>query len=544
MKGKLITILSVIALIVVLLDGMVWYSHNQMNQQMFPMDNASGNGSNTANTEPTLINDHNYATNLIQPREGQPIKDISLVAEESTIEISKGVFRSVSTFGGTVPGTEIRVNQGDFVNVKLINTLPEPVTIHWHGYPVISAMDGIPGVTQDAVRPGESFTYQFSADIPGTYWYHSHQEGAKQVDKGLYAALVVIPKDETTVDRDYTLILDEWMSDPNGGMEMGDTGNSNMAGMSDMAGMDDMSGQTVSDPVMDEEKMMASQYDIYTVNGKSGSIIEPLDVEKGDVVRLRFINAGYRTHGIHIPGEGIKIVSTDGQAIMGASEIKDQIISVSPGERYDVEFTVQNENSFIIDSHDSNLYNAQIKIPVDVIDGSGSVQKEISAGSLPAFDLMTYGTPAKGPFTLEQKYDVNYRVELDTDTTGNSLKYTINGKVFSDLPPLELKKEQLVKFTIINKSKVDHPMHLHGHFFQVLSRNTKPYTGAVIMKDTLLIKPGETYVVSFVADNPGLWVQHCHELHHAAGGMMQKIVYTDYLPNYKPDPNNTFNKPE
>lgn len=112
MKGKLTAVLSVIALIVVILDGMVWYDGYQMKQQMLPMDNASGNGSNMANTEPTTINDHNYAKNLIQPREGQPVKNITLVAEESTIEISKGVFRSVWTFGGTIPGTEIKVNQG------------------------------------------------------------------------------------------------------------------------------------------------------------------------------------------------------------------------------------------------------------------------------------------------------------------------------------------------------------------------------------------------------------------------------------------------
>ncbi len=554
MNGKLIAILSIIASVIVVLAGIVWYNNNQMGLQMNSMDVTSENNNGT-DTESTF-NDHSYSKNLIQPKEGQPVKNITLVAQEGVHELAKGIIVPVWTYNGTVPGTEIRVNQGDFVQVELFNNLKEPITIHWHGYPLISAMDGIPGITQDSIKPGESFTYQFSADVSGTYWYHSHQEGAKQVDKGLYGSLIVEPKDSPRPDRDYTLILDEWMSNPVD--EMGsmsgmnsDGGMDSMSGMNNMDNMSGMSSNTSGmkekkavDLVMEEEQMMASLYDIYTVNGKSGEIIEPLNVKKGDVIRLRLINAGYRTHGIHIPGQDIKVVSTDGQTIQGAGVIKDKIISISPGERYDVEFTVNTDNSFFIDAHDANKYNDQLKIPVNVIDGSGNVEAEDSAAILPSFDLLTYGEPAKGPFTLVQKYDIDYKIDLDTDTSDNTLKYTINGKVFNELPPLKLKTGQLVKFTFKNESTVDHPMHLHGHFFQVLSKDNKPFAGAVIMKDTLLVKQGEEYVVAFIADNPGVWVQHCHELHHAAAGMMQEIIYDDFKPNYYPDPRNTFNKPE
>jgi len=87
-------------------------------------------------------------------------------------------------------------------------------------------------------------------------------------------------------------------------------------------------------------------------------------------------------------------------------------------------------------------------------------------------------------------------------------------------------------------------MHLHGHFFQVIAKNGKPVTGATLSKDTLLIKPNESYTIAFKANNPGNWVQHCHELHHAAGGMMQKIEYVDFKSNYIPDPNSKYNNPE
>lgn len=188
MNGKLIGVLSVIAFIVVVLSIITWlYSNNMIMKNMNPNLNENSSSTNTdleQEAVPDTVIDNN-AQKLIEPKEGQPIKNFSIVAKESTLEIKKGFSIPVWTYGDTVPGTEIRVVEGDFVRVELINQLKVPVTMHWHGYPVISAMDGIPGITQDAVIPGETFIYEFSADITGTYWYHSHQESSTQVDMGL-----------------------------------------------------------------------------------------------------------------------------------------------------------------------------------------------------------------------------------------------------------------------------------------------------------------------------------------------------------------------
>lgn len=471
---------------------------------------------------------HEYAKGLVKPREGQKVKNFSLTAKESSLQINEGLVIPVWTFNGRVPGTEIRVTQGDFVRVELKNELKEPVTIHWHGYPVMAAMDGVPGISQDAVRPGEAFTYEFSADVPGTYWYHSHQESAKQVDKGLYGAFIVEPQNKGKVDKEYTLILDEWM-------ENQDQNNSHTGGVSGHGG---------SNSMMSEEEMMSVMYNIYTVNGKSGKLIPSLDVQKGDVIRLRLINAGYRSHGIHVPGQDMRVVSTDGQEIVGAGVIKDKIISIAPGERYDVEFAVASDENFIIDAHDENLYNDQLRIPVNVAGAGEKFKAEPAGANYSLFDLTGYGKPGKGQFTLEQKYDIDYYVELDTKMSGHTQVYTINGKTFDELPPLRVKTGDTVKFTFENKSSMNHPMHLHGHFFEILAKNGSPVMGAAIRKDTLQVKPGEKYVVAFKADNPGDWVQHCHELHHAAAGMMQRIDYVDFVPNYSPDPKNKFNRAE
>ncbi len=555
MGNRLIIILALIAAVVVVF-AVITFNRTQMlysRQAAVQQSETATPVSNPHNMSGTPADaakagKHDYARGIVKPRQGQPIKQFKMTALETNIRLKDGMSMAAWTFNGNVPGPEIRVKQGDFVQVELKNNLREPVTIHWHGYPLKSAMDGVPGLNQDAVGPGETFVYEFSADVPGTYWYHSHQESAKQVDKGLYGALIVEPADQGRIDRDYSLILDEWMSNP----EAGVGGDSETGGHNgtDMSASTDSSHSVMTmpaaggDQVMEEEQMMAYMYDIYTVNGKSAELITPLEAKVGEVVHLRFINAGYRTHGIHIPGQDIKVVSTDGQDINDATLIKDQIIMIAPGERYDVEFTVASGDSFVIDAHDDNAYNDQLKIPFNVTDGTGNRVSEPLIAEFPVFNLFNYGSPGTGKFSLEQSYSVDQRVELGTDTADNTLKYTINGKVFKELPPLQVKTGDVVKLTYINNSQVDHPMHLHGHFFQVLSRNGMPLTGAAIIKDTLLIKPGEAYEVAFNADNTGNWVQHCHELHHASAGMMQAVIYTDFESVYKPDPNNPVNKPE
>lgn len=546
MQGKLIGILSIIALIVTLLSILTWFYRHNMSMSINSIQNQSSVINNIEQTESTKTNEARDKQILIQPSEGQSIKTFSLVAEEASLEIKKGLFIPVWTYGKTVPGSEIRVTEGDFVRVELKNNLKFPITIHWHGYPVISAMDGLPGITQDAIKPGESFTYEFSADVIGTYWYHSHQESSTQVDKGLYGALIVEPKNQTPIDKEFTLIFDEWMEnyveEMDNMSEDGSNDEMDMGNMS-MSNSNTMSSTNGTDLVAAEEEMMKNLYNIFTVNGKSGELISPLDVEQGDIVKLRLINAGYRTHGIHLPGQVIKVVSTDGQEIAGATEFKDQIILIAPGERYDIEFKIESDKSFIIDAHDTNLFNDQIKIPVNVVGSSNKSSPEETNAKLPIFDLSKYGEPKQEKFTQDQKYDIDQYIELNTDTNSGSIKYTINRKVFNELPPLTIQTADSIKLTYENKSTIDHPMHLHGHFFQILARNGVAFSGTII-KDTLLVKPGEKYEIAFKADNPGLWVQHCHELHHAAGGMMQSVIYSDYKTNYIPNPNDTFNKVE
>ncbi|RDE23463.1 multicopper oxidase family protein [Parageobacillus thermoglucosidasius] len=464
-------------------------------------------------------------------------KEIHLTAKEALLQINDKTKLPVYTYNGSVPGPQIRVKQGDTVKIRLKNELPEPITIHWHGYPVPNSQDGVPGVTMDAIQPGKTFTYEFTATVPGTYWYHSHQESAKQVDKGLYGTLIVEPKNEEKADRDYTLVLDEWMSDPNEeNMQMNGMDHSSM-GNGNGSEHQHMNTSSISHDM--------SMYDIFTINGKSSSAVKPLKVKKGEKVRLRLVNAGYMLHQLHLHGHELKIVATDGQPLNDPQPIKDELLNIAPGERYDIEFTANNPGEWLLECHGDRKGTDGMKVKIQYEGEKGSADKANAAEALPVVDMTSYGKQKLGEFTLDQTYDVEYTMNLGTAMGKDGIVYTINGKTYPETAPVHVKKGDLVKVKLVNDSPADlHPMHLHGHFFQVLSKNGKPMTGSPLIKDTLNLKPGEEYVVAFKADNPGNWMFHCHDLHHASAGMVTEVKYKDYKPDYTPNPNDTTNHPE
>jgi FtsP/CotA-like multicopper oxidase with cupredoxin domain len=146
------------------------------------------------------------------PRAGKPDYRITLVAQKADVELGRGRTTEAWTFNSKVPGPEIRVRQGDLVEATLVNKdIDEGVTIHWHGVDVPNAEDGVAGVTQDAVMPGERYVYRFRADQLGTFWYHSHQISSQQVRRGLYGAFVIEPRQQPRRRRlDLTVIAHDF----------------------------------------------------------------------------------------------------------------------------------------------------------------------------------------------------------------------------------------------------------------------------------------------------------------------------------------------
>ncbi|TKI55652.1 multicopper oxidase family protein [Brevibacillus antibioticus] len=460
----------------------------------------------------------------------------TLTAKENILHLDDKTMKNTWTYNGTVPGPQLRVKQGETISVTLKNELPEPVTIHWHGLPVPNNMDGIPGVTQNAVRPNESFTYKFKVDVAGTYWYHSHQNSAKQVDKGLYGSLVVEPATAVPVDKDFTLVLDEWMQDDRMAEMHGNGMNHGMSAPPP----DNSSSRSHNMPGMEmpmsDAEMMPLMYTIFSVNGKTGSAIQPLSVKEGEKVRIRLINAGYLNHKLNLQGHEFKIVATDGQPINNPPLVGGQLLNIGPGERYDLEFVANNSGKWLLEERSTNPGAKSLVVPI-VYEGSESKTAKSEADDMPMIDITKYGEAAKSSFALEQKYDITYQMDLNTETADGKMAFTINGKTFPNVPPLNVQKGNLVKVTLVNKSPKDiHPMHLHGHFFQVVSKNGQPISGSPLVKDTLNILPGESYVVAFEADNPGDWMFHCHDLGHAAQGMVSEVKYEGFKPDFIVDP--------
>lgn len=461
----------------------------------------------------------------------------TLTAKESMLHLDDQTMKTAWTYNGTVPGPQLRVKQGETISVTLKNELPEPVTIHWHGLPVPNNMDGIPGVTQNAVKPNESFTYRFKVDVAGTYWYHSHQNSSRQVDKGLYGSLVVEPKTPEPADKDVTLVLDEWMQDDSMAEMHG--GGGSMAGMNHGAdhaapATSAASGHDMAN--MSDAKMMPLMYTIFSVNGKTGPAIAPLRVKEGEKVRIRLINAGYLSHKLNLQGHAFQIVSTDGQPLHNPPLTSGQLLNIAPGERYDLEFVANNPGTWLLEERSDNPGAKSLAVPI-VYEGYEAAQAKPESGQLPVIDLTRYGEAAQSSFSLEQPYDITYRMDLNTDSRGGQMVFTINGQTFPNVPPLDVKKGDRVKVTIVNNSPEDvHPMHLHGHFFQVLSKNGQSVSGSPLVKDTLNVLPGESYVVAFAADNPGEWMFHCHDLGHAAKGMVSEVKYAGFQRDFVVDP--------
>ncbi|GAB4577376.1 MAG: hypothetical protein Fur0022_01070 [Anaerolineales bacterium] len=257
---------------------------------------------------------------LVYTLDGE-VKVFELTAKPVRWPILADVYVTAWTYNGTVPGPMIRVTEGDKIRVILKNELPDATSIHWHGLTVPNNMDGVPPFTQNAIEPGETFTYEFTAEVPGTYMYHSHVDTDRQIPIGLYAPLVIEPKEaQTNAVVDEMLMFSEWT-----------------------IGAD---GETY--PSM---PMAGAEPNYFTINGKAFPETQSITVKVGDVVRLRLASIGQFTHPMHLHGASFQIVATDGYPVPEAAQWTKDTIAVNPGERYDIEFTFDEPGTWVLHCH-------------------------------------------------------------------------------------------------------------------------------------------------------------------------------------------------
>ncbi|WP_433432192.1 multicopper oxidase family protein [Nonomuraea sp. CA-141351] len=427
---------------------------------------------------------------LTGPPTGKPDKAFTLTAQRTRIRLASGQQVEAWTYNGTTPGPELRVKEGELVQVTLVNRdISEGVTLHWHGLDVPNAEDGVAGLTQDAIHPGQRHVYRFVPRQVGTFWYHSHQVSDTQVRRGLFGALVVEPAAPQAVE-DLTAVVHSYP-----------TGSHNTTSLA-------LAGAAPS-------------------SGVSRRAVKP-----GTRVRLRILNADNEWRGYTVTGAPFKLAAIDGADLHGPTDITGKSLRVAGAGRNDITFTMPSGPVQLAVSDDENGVGNPIALLTP--DGAG---KPAPITVNPYLDPTTYGTPGGAPFGPGSHFDRRFTLLLGQGfgffDGGFLLQRTINGALFPNVPSLMVRKGDLVKVTFLNRSFSEHPMHLHGHHMLVLSRDGRPATGSPWWTDTLQVSPGEHYEVAFRADNPGLWMDHCHNLQHASQGMSMHLMYEGYRTPYQ-----------
>jgi len=420
----------------------------------------------------------------------------------------------VWAYNASVPGPVIRAKQGERLRVAVKNGLAEPTTVHFHGVRMPNAMDGVPFVTQKPIGPGEDFIYEFDLPDAGTFWYHPHINGGEQIGRGLAGVLIVEERKPVVVDRDVVWALDDWRLDRDAAIA-GD-----FRQMHDMAHAGRL-GNTV------------------TVNGR---IPKAFRVRTGERIRLRLVNvANARTFALRFDGHAPRIVALDGQPVgphvpdggaivLAPAQRADVILDMTakPGERFAVGDSYYRGQAYrLLDL----VYDAQplrARPPEAPVVLAANPLPELELGKAERHEIVLEGGAMgamRGARVLGQGGKTDY---LDIrGLVARGMVWSINGVAVPETahaitPLATLKRGASHILTMENRTSWEHPMHLHGHSFRVLSRNGRPVPGRP-WRDTVLLQPDEKVEVGFVADNPGDWMFHCHIAEHMAAGMMATI---------------------
>jgi multicopper oxidase len=474
------------------------------------------------------------------PVEGSSAADAG-VAEYSVQVVSKqaapdGRMREVMCYDGQIPGAVIRAKEGQKFRIKVANKLRVPTSIHWHGMhqPGTWQMDGVADVSRPPIPPGEDYTYEFTATPAGTHWYHSHT--GVQYSDGLFGPLIV---DERTLpakyDREGILLVNDWFLQQSEAILAGlvKPARKNPAAMDSMkAESGGKSGD--SKPAMDESKAvkagmaMGGKPDIADVPFQSGLInghgrfgeastpeLPSIQVKPGEVLRLRLISgASTYQFRFQIDGHPMTVIASDG-APMKPVEV-DSIL-LSPGERYDVLLKATGEKSAWIRAVtlDGNEVKAMLLYP----DGAPG---ELPSGPVKwgERELVPEQMESPSPVALDAKPQ---EVKLTIGGTMSPYAWNINGQEYPQADPIKLAANQSVRFLMENPTMMDHPFHLHGHYFYVLGEPDKLNLADPVKKDTVNIPAGKTLVVQWTTNNPGHWFYHCHIEWHLATGMARVI---------------------
>lgn len=416
------------------------------------------------------------------------VVEVNLEARMGEWEISPGRRVRAMTYNGTVPGPLIEARVGDTLVVHFTNRLDEPTTIHWHGLRVPANMDGAPH-SQPPIAPGETFEYRFTVPDAGTFWYHPHVHEGVQMERGLYGAIVVRGANEPRADVEGVLVLDDLLLGADG--QIAPTG--------DLV-----------------EQHNGREGELSLVNGHGAA---ELPIRAGQRQRWRIVNAGSaRFYRLSLPGHRFTVVGTDG-GLVPTPRTVDELFLV-PGDRLDV----------LIDGTGGPGEVATLRnLPYDRGHGAGLTEAidVLRVRYTTDATVTVLGPPPMGPrieridTSTATPREVRFSERIDRDA--ERVVFMINGRSFPDVPDLMTRVGATEVWDLVNESEMEHPFHLHGFFFQVVSRDGVAEAEAT-WEDMIQLRGHERVRIAFrVDDRPGHWMYHCHILEHVDNGMMAAL---------------------
>lgn len=437
-------------------------------------------------------------------------QEIRLQAEMRTIEIGG---KPARVMGLQQPNGEqgISLSANDPFDVVLQNNLPVATAIHWHGLHPPNDQDGVPGLTQPVVSAGASTRYNFPVQPAGTHWMHSH-EGLQEAF--LLAAPLIVhnPSDEPKDEQQLNLFVGDFSFTPPTEL------------YARLRKPPAVAMKAIGKMAMDKADVNDVDYDAYLANDRTLADPDVVRVERNARIRLRIINGGSGTnYFIDLGALKGELIATDG---MPVQPVSGSVFPLAIAQRIDVRVRIPQDGAFPILALREG---APEQTGIILASKGATIRKLPGKNSVPAglLDLKMEGQFVAAQPLPPRPIDRSFDLRL----TGNMARYewSINGIVFDTKKPagqpaqVHVKQGQRVALKFINDTGMSHPMHLHGHSFQVIDINGKPLNGA--LRDTVLVTPRTSVTVAFDAINPGIWYVHCHVLWHLAAGMATLVQY-------------------
>lgn len=486
---------------------------------------------------------------------------------------------------GTIPAPTLEFTEGDTAEITVTNNLTtgEEVSIHWHGILLPPEEDGVPYVNTPPIKKGQSHTFRFKIRQHGTYWYHSHT--GLQEQKGVYGAFIIHPKEKkASYDKDLVAVISDWSDEDGdqilrnlkkdgdyylykknsvrslwGAIKAGKLGNYFKNEWIRMGGMD------LSDV----------GYDAFLINGQRESQLA--DLRPGQTARVRIINAASSSYFyISLGGELMTVISADGvdispvqtrEILMGMAETYDILFTPQENKNYELRSTVQDvtghasawigsgERVFAPDKPEPDYYESMDHSGhhadhADHADRGGHAGDHVgdhadphAADPHPGHHASHSHVEQGGHHATSDEIEMLTVEDIAAQSstafsgpvkevklvlTGDMRRYVwhINGKTIAQDTQLEIQEGDVIRMIFENDTMMHHPMHLHGHFFRVLNQ----FGERSPLKHTVDVPPHETRTIEFLANEPGQWMLHCHNLYHLSTGMARIVKYTSWTP--------------